>query len=200
MIFFSLLCITIFRKWTNDGRIESVQFAGKVLSIATNSPKVTLAATDTSDINQIMIYDKETLRNPDSGKILNVNEGKVRSHWDEKGADIWEFVYSGNDGGSNSFGRLLYDNIIPKGAWPFDCDSIISCSEFEGQSCGCSNMDGSNEKAIVYFLGTGSKMRDKLDFKTCQDLQDNGNTLEGKYMIDGTETYCQNQWSKYSHA
>ena len=75
---------------------------------------MTLAATDTSDINQVMIFDKETLRNPDSGKILNVNEGKVRSHWDEKGADIWEFVYSGNDGGSNSFGRLLYDNIRPK--------------------------------------------------------------------------------------
>ena len=134
------------------------------------------------------------MKSQHTAKLLNVNEGKIRSHWDQKGADIWKLDYSGNDGGTNAFEQLTFDKMRPVGAWPFDCQKIIPCNGFEGQTCGCSDNDGTNTKSIVYYLGSGSKMNAKLDFKSCQDLQDNGNIYDGQFNIDGQNKYCKSPW------
>ena len=181
-------------KWTNNGRLESIKHAGNVISLSGDSPIVKLVAEDANDQNQILVLDGGRLLNQYSNKILNINEGKIRSHWDQNGADLWILDYSGNDGGSNAFEQLTFDKMRPIGAWPFDCEKLIGCNNFEGQTCGCSNEDGSNEKAIMYFLGTNSKMSEKLNFKSCEDLKDHGVIYDGYFKINSVSAYCKNSW------
>ena len=162
--------------------------------------------TDSSTLDykeQSFAYDRGTLRNIGAGtptsttdKILNENNGKLRSNTGENGADSWKLEFDGNIG-NNVFERLTFDKMRPAGAWPFDCDEIIPCNNFDGQTCGCSNEDGTNKKAIVYYLGSGSVMTNKLDFKSCADLKDNGVVYDGWFNIDGTSKYCKNHWSKF---
>ena len=162
--------------------------------------------TDSSTLDykkQSFAYERGTLRNIDAGthtstidKILNENNGKLRSNTDENGADSWELEFDGNTG-SNMFQQLTFDKMRPAGAWPFDCDQIIPCNNFNGQTCGCSNEDGTNKKAIVYYLGSGSVMTNKLDFKSCADLKDNGVVYDGWFNINGASTYCKSHWSKF---
>ena len=190
-----------FRTWTLTGKMESVMHPGNMVHLYDNNPKVELVANGfggtAANLKQILAYDRGTIRNVDrTEKVLNENEGKVRSHLDESGADSWEIEFDGNTG-SNMFEQLRFDNMRPTGAWPFDCDKVISCNDFEGQTCGCSNEDGTNKKAIVYYLGSGSIMANKLDFKSCADLKDNGNIYDGYFNIDGTSTYCKSYWSKF---
>ena len=160
-----------------------------------DNTEVILKATDTSDKKQIITYDRGTLSNPDTNRMMNENEGKLKAHWNSHGADSWQLEFDGSDG-SSTFERLTYDKMRPSGAWPFNCDKIIPCNTFEGQTCGCSDEDGTNPKAIVYFLGSGSKMSDKLDFKSCQDLKDNGNVFDGDFKIGGSNKYCSNDWGE----
>ena len=181
--------------------MESIKFPGNVAHLYDTSPKVELVADASSgadNLKQIFVYERGTIRNTDrTEKVLNENEGKVRSHLDESGADSWEIEFDGNTG-SNMFEQLQFDKMRPTGAWPFDCDKVIPCNDFDGQTCGCSNEDGTNKKAIVYYLGSGSIMADKLDFKSCADLKDNGNIYDGYFNIDGASTYCKSHWSKFT--
>ena len=85
------------------------------------------------------------------------------------------------------------------GAWPFDCEKNIPCGDLPHQTCGCDHFvnDGSIEKmGIVYHLGTGSEISNKIDFKSCEELKSHGVTISGHFMIDGQKTYCSN-WSKF---
>ena len=115
----------------------------------------------------------------------------------------WEWHLLPIFSGGSSFILLLYwiDDVSDyAGFWPFNCDKIIPCQEFEGQTCGCSDADGTNVKAIVYFLGASSKMAsEKLNFKSCDDLQDNGMIYDGDFKLDNGEsgkTYCKSAWNR----
>ena len=48
---------------------------------------------------------------------------------------------------------------------------------------------------IVYNLGTGSEISNKIDFRSCDEMKSHGVTISGYFVINGQKTYCSN-WSK----
>ena len=180
-----------------DGnRIRPYQYTGgdAALTVSKNSPQVYVIQLDQDNLQQEIIYEQGVLKNPMTGKQLIVNGKSVRAQKNESYSDIWEIEPFGHLPNARQFKPSLFKG--PKGAWPFDCDKIISCKGFEGQTCGCSDRNGSNPKAIVYYIGSSSIMANKLDFKSCEDLKINAVVHDGEYIIDGVKTYCHNSNGK----
>ena len=174
-----------------DGnKIRPYQYPGgdAVLTVSEKSPEVFITKLDRKNLHQVIIYDQGVLKNPLTWKKLTVNGMRVRSQKEESNSDIWEIEPFGHLQNEKEFKPSLFNGL--KGAWPFTCDKILPCNGFEGQTCGCSDISGSNPKAIVYYLGSGSIMADKLNFQSCEDLKINSIVYDGEYVINGVKTYC----------
>ncbi len=103
------------------------------------------------------------------------------------------------DATDTNFERRPVANKLPTGAWPFNCEEIIYCKDTPGQTCGCKDSYTNGEdRGIVYFIGTDSKQNERVNFKSCEELQFHGVTIGGYFMINGEKTYCGN-WSKKLH-
>jgi hypothetical protein len=44
-------------------------------------------------------------------------------------------------------------------AWPFSCDQLIPCQDVPYQTCGCKNLQGTEDLAIVYNLNAAGGRR-----------------------------------------
>ena len=175
---------------SHGNRIRPYQYpgGGGVLTVSYKSPEVFITERDYENLQQVIIYEQGVLMNPLTGKQLIVNGKRVRAQKDESYSDIWGIEPFGHQPHGREFKPSLFKG--QKGAWPFDCDKIIPCNGFEGQTCGCSDRSGSSPKAIVYYLGSGSTMAEKLNFQSCEDLKINSVVHDGEYLINGAKTYC----------
>jgi hypothetical protein len=99
-----------YRTWSETGQLVSLAVADSAVEISPDNTDILLKASDSSNANQVIIFEKGILRNPGSGKLLNINDGKVKGHWIEDGADTWEL-------GINSVGVPVIYRYRFSGKW-----------------------------------------------------------------------------------
>ena len=129
-------------------------------------------------------------------KILGTNGNSVQAYAKEHGNN-WIAQQDGTEPIEHTFTRNTLSNNLPTGAWPFDCEQFISCSDLPYQTCGCTGNGTNQEKrGIIYNIDSDSKLAQKVDYKSCEELKIHGVSIRGYFIINGARKYCGN-WGKY---
>lgn len=156
---------------------------------------VMLKQSDPTSSDQHLMLKKGQLINQRLKKVIGVNGNEILSY-SMKANHRWKTQQVGEDP-EQHFVRGVMENKPNPGAWPFDCEKIIPCTDIPQQTCGCRPLsDASTENlGLLYNIGSDSTMREKLDFQSCEELKYHGLAIRGYFMINGAKTYC-DSWSK----
>ncbi len=188
------------QKWTFNefGTMSPMSDKTLVIELEVGTPNIKMATGGLKKRKQQFPLRQGFLKTlADGGLYVNVNGDSVRAHETDEGADEWELIYDTDvNTDSYNFERLTFDKMRVRGAHPFYCEKILPCLESPHQTCGCDNPWTQEPQAIVYFLGAGSKMTEKLDFQSCEELALHGVTISGYFKIQGSLQYCSNDWSE----
>ena len=133
-------------------------------------------------------------------RSLGVNDVKVEAYpyQKEKLSQIWTADQVDTDSEEHDFERITLDSKLPTGSWPFSCEKIIPCNNLKQQTCGCDYYmsDDSKEKMGIVYNVDSESMTENLNFRSCEELQTHGVTINGYFLINGEKKYCSN-WSKF---
>ena len=164
------------------------------MHLSENSNVVSLKEKDQTQIGQRLTLVNGKLTNEELKKSIEKSGNKVyalsMSHntsWNQEdfiGLQETDFV------------RHEPESKPLKSSWPFKCQKLIPCTTLPYQACGCEDRDDTENIGMVYHLGTDSKMVEKLDFQSCEELKTHGVSIRGYFSINGQDRYCEN-WSKF---